>query len=193
MWPPGSGLRHCGEDRGSRGKDQGERLILRLAPSNHKASSLSSPCPTHGNFSSLRWRGAPRKSVWRSSLISCFGSVMPLASLLCRRLLCGEQNAMLLACSPWSSSRAWSRTPTPSTGCLTESSTSGRASPSRWDTEGRSSALKEVETLNFAYNLDYRQKKRGYYFKNINRCVFSGPRGWGSLWGSVWWGICWRS
>lgn len=30
--------------------------------------------------------------------------------------------------------------------CLTESSTSGRASPSRWDSEGQSLALKEVRT-----------------------------------------------
>lgn len=55
----------------------------------------------------------------------------------------------VFAFSPWSSSRAWFQTRMHCIACLTGSSTSGRASPSHWESEEQSSALKEVRTQCF--------------------------------------------
>lgn len=61
-------------------------------------------------------------------------------------LITGIMDMWMPVCSPWSSSREWFQTRKQSIACLTEWSTSGRASPSHWDSEELSSALKGVRT-----------------------------------------------
>lgn len=118
-----------------------------------------------------------------------------------------------VCCSPWSSSKAWFQTRIQSIACLTESSTPGRASPSHWDSEEQSSALKEVRTQCFTSFVLVSSYSFSFFFlevmcvcmikrRNIHileiiltvcLCGSSGAWGRGPVWSAFWWRICWRS
>lgn len=76
----------------------------------------------------------------------------------------------------------WFQTQMQSIACLTESSTSGRASPSHWDSEEQSLALKEVRTHRFIQpksNVQVHDIKEEMYTYNmilsVDVCVFVPP------------------
>lgn len=103
MWPTGAGLCHRGEDRGGGGKSQGDPDMhgfkLHLTSSTHQYQKFSVCVLTVPHFPhlslyplyfclTLRWRRAPRKSVWQSSLTSSSGWVR--FACMCHYLACSE-------------------------------------------------------------------------------------------------------